>query len=145
MAVVRARQTYPVTVHQAQTAWCDVSRWPDWVDGLARVVSVDPGWPEVGSAVVWRSGPAGRGQVTERVEAYEALAGITVGVQDDTMLGTQRVGFEPVPEGVRVEVALEYRIRRRNPVTWLVEWLFVRRPMITSLTRSLERFGAVLG
>ena len=145
MPRVSASRSYARSVHEAQTAWCDVSRWPEWVDGLARISSVDQCWPEPGSCVVWRSGPAGRGQVTERVEDYDRLGGLTVAVEDDAMVGTQRVGFEPAPEGVRVEVTLDYRIKRRNPLTWLVERLFVRRPMIISLTRSLERFEARLG
>lgn len=145
MARVSVRQSYSASVHEAQTQWCDVSRWPDWVDGLARVVSVDERWPAPGSAVVWQSGPAGRGRVTERVVAYESLAGITVAVEDETMTGTQRVDFAPAGEGVDVALMLEYRIRRRSPFTPLVEWVFVRRPMADSLRRTLERFGGVLG
>ena len=25
--------------------WTDLSRWPTFVEGFARVVEVDPGWP----------------------------------------------------------------------------------------------------
>ncbi len=145
MATVRVRQTYPSSVHEAQTCWCEVSRWPEWVDGAVRIVSVEERWPQLGSTVVWQSGPAGRGRVTERVIGFEPLAELTVAVEDDAMEGVQTVRFDPEGEGVEVEVTLEYRIKRRSPMTWLVEGLFVRRPMILSLTRTLERFPAGLG
>jgi hypothetical protein len=145
MARVRVQRSFSASVHEAQTYWCDVSRWPEWMDGVAQIVSVDERWPAPGSRVIWQSGSAGRGRVTERVVDCEALAGLTVTVEDEAMTGTQRVDFEPAPAGVQVGLTLEYRIRRRGPFTPLVEWLFVRRPMTDSLTRTLERFGGILG
>jgi hypothetical protein len=144
MPRVRVTHLFHASVHEAETCWCDVTRWPEWVDGLDRVVSVDPSWPEVGSQVVWESGPAGRGRVSERVEAREPLVSLTVRIEDDTIEGRQQVRFDPAAEGVALELALEYRIRRRSPLTLLVEWLFARRPMTMSLTKTLERFGGVL-
>ena len=47
--------------------WTDLARWPTFVEGFARVVEVDPGWPGEGSRVIWDSIPAGRGRVTEKV------------------------------------------------------------------------------
>jgi polyketide cyclase/dehydrase/lipid transport protein len=132
------------SVHEAQSCWLDVRRWPEWVDGVARIASVDSGWPQVGSRVVWESGPAGRGTVTETVRDYVPLERILLFVEDSLMEGEQSVSFEPVPAGVQVEVALEYRVKRRSPVTPLIEWLFVRRPMALSLSRTLVRFAAVL-
>ena len=111
---------------------------------MARLLSVDANWPEVGSQVVWQSGPAGRGRVTERVVVYEPLAGLSLNVQDDSLEGCQQVAFEPADGGVEILLTLDYRIKRRTPLTSLIERLFVRRPMITSLTKTLERFAAVL-
>jgi hypothetical protein len=101
-------------------------------------------WPQVGATVVWQSSPAGRGRVREQVVAYEVRRGQTVEVEDDSIEGWQEVSFTPVAEGVQIELRLKYRIKRRTPVTPLLEWLFVRRPMILSLTRTLERFGGEL-
>jgi hypothetical protein len=137
-------QVFAGSVHEAQTCWCQVGRWPEWVDGLARIVAVQGDWPQVGSSVIWESGPAGRGRVTERVSEYEALAGLTLAVRDDSLTGRQRVAFDPVDRGVQVELTLDYRLKRRTPWTAVVEWLFVRRPMAISLTKTLERFGGVL-
>ena len=69
MATVRVAQSFDASVHEAETGWYDTSRWPSWVEGLEQVVAVDGDWPAVGSRVRWRSGPAGRGSVTETVVA----------------------------------------------------------------------------
>lgn len=138
------RQVFAGTVHEAQTCWLDVGRWPEWVDGVARIVSVDHEWPQVGSVVVWESGPSGRGTVTERVTDYLPLERLQVYVEDSLLKGEQSVMFEPAVPGVQVEFSIEYRIKRRSPFTPLIEWLFVRRPMVLSLSRTLVRFDAVL-
>ena len=138
------RQTYPGSVHEAEACWCDVARWPEWIDGAARVLSVDGSWPEVGSSVVWESVPAGRGRVRERVTDYAPLTQLTTEVEDDSVRGRQRVAFTAAAAGVEVELWLEYAIKRRSPLTPLVDWLFVRRPMTVSLTKTLERFGVAL-
>jgi hypothetical protein len=145
VARVRVNQFFDASVHEVETCWYDVNRWPEWVDGLARVISVDGSWPQVGSEVTWQSSPAGRGRVSERVEAYEPLGGLTVHVRDDAIEGRQEVRFEPAGNGVEIELSLDYRIQRRSPLTPLIERLFVRRPMTISLTKTLERFGGVLG
>jgi hypothetical protein len=141
---VRVRQSYRASAHDAQTCWCDTDRWPAWVDGLARVVAVDGQWPRVGASVTWDSGPAGRGRVREEVQDYEPLRRLLLFVEDDSMTGVQEVTFEPAGEGVLVDLSLDYSIKRRSPVTPVVDRLFVRRPMVMSLSKTLERFGGVL-
>ena len=132
------------TVHEAETCWYDTSAWPLWVDGLDHVVSLQEPWPEIGGSVTWRSGPAGRGQVTERVISYEALSGQTVAVGDDSIDGHQMVGFTPADEAVEVVLTLEYEIKQRNLFTPLVDLLFIRRAMEMSLRATLSGFGAQL-
>ena len=39
---------------------------------------------------------------------------------------------------------LAYALRRRNPVTAVVDTLFIRRAMADALAHTLERFGAAL-
>jgi Polyketide cyclase / dehydrase and lipid transport len=141
---VRVAQTFPGTVPAAERRWYDTAGWASWMDGLARVLSTSPDWPAAGAVVVWESGPAGRGRVRERVVSYEPLSGQTVEVHDDSIDGRQSVSFQAVEEGVRVELELDYRIRRRSIVTPLVDRLFVRRPMASSLQTTLARFGARL-
>lgn len=144
MGRVRVAREFTGTVHEAERCWCDTARWAQWVAGLGRVVEVSRHWPREGSNVVWESVPAGRGRVHERVTEHEALRGLTVAVEDDSITGVQRVSFDPVPKGVRIELSLEYSIKRRSPLTPLVDWLFVRRPMTISLSNTLERFGVAL-
>jgi hypothetical protein len=123
LASVSVKHLVAGSVHEAETCWYDTARWPRWVDSLARVVSVDGDWPAPGASVRWESGPAGRGRVTERVLDYEPLA---------------------VQNGVEVELSLRYKIKRRSPLTALVDLLFVRRPMTLSLGRTLSGFEAAL-
>jgi hypothetical protein len=144
MRTVRVARTFAACVPDAEAHWYDTQRWADWVDGLERVVVVNGGWPLAGATVNWLSGPAGRGEVTERVLAHQPLHGQTVEVCDDAIRGEQSIGFTPEPPGVRVELSLAYEIRRRSPVTPVIDLLFIRRAMTVSLERTLSRFGASL-
>jgi Polyketide cyclase / dehydrase and lipid transport len=144
MRKVSVAEVFPATVHQAEICWYDTSRWPAWVDGLDQVQGTTGNWPELGSTVTWRSSPAGRGTVTERVSVHEPLAGQTVEVTDDSIVGRQSVAFAPADDGVEVVLSLEYTISRRTPFTPLVDLLFIRRAMETSLGRTLHAFGAQL-
>jgi hypothetical protein len=140
---VRVAEAFPASVHEAETCWYDTSRWPAWIEGLARVSAVEGEWPRAGR-VIWESGPAGRGRVVEQVIEHEPLAGQTVAVSDDSIDGLQSVSFTPVEQGVEVQLTLEYRIKKRSPFTPLVDLLFIRRAMASSLRRTLARFGAEL-
>ena len=144
MRAVRVAMDFPGTVHEAETCWYDTRGWPHWVDGLEQVLEVDGDWPCDGSSVTWKSGPAGRGRVTEHVIAYESLAGQTLDVRDDSIEGRQRVAFTPVDGSVEIELSLEYEIKQRSLFTPLIDLLFIRRAMTVSLGATLARFGAEL-
>jgi Polyketide cyclase / dehydrase and lipid transport len=142
MGTASGALTVPASVHEAETCWYDTDRWAAWVDGLERVVSVEGKWPGTGAVVRWQSGPAGRGNVSERVVAYEPLSGQLLDVQDDSLTGRQSVAFTPEGEGTRVTLSLEYRITKRSIFTPLVDLLFVRRAMTASLQSTLHRFAS---
>jgi Polyketide cyclase / dehydrase and lipid transport len=144
MSTVTVTQAFPGSVHEAESCWYDTAGWSKWVDGLARVASVSGDWPGRGASVVWESGPAGRGRVTERVVAFEPLAGQTNEVSDDSIEAQQTVTFTPVDDSVEVQLSLAYRVRKRNLFTPVVDFLFIRRAMAASLESTLERFGAEL-
>lgn len=144
MRVVSVAETFPGSVHEAETVWYDTSRWPRWVDGLERVSAVGERWPGEGAEVSWQSGPAGRGRVSERVVDYEPLVGQTVEVSDETIEGRQSVRFVPDDGSVTIELSLEYRVRHRSLVTPLVDFLFIGRAFAVSLRSTLERFGLEL-
>jgi polyketide cyclase/dehydrase/lipid transport protein len=144
MSVVRAASEFPGTVHEAECCWLDTSSWPAWVDGLERIVECSPDWPRPGSHVIWQSGPAGRGRVTERVRRHDPLASLTVEIGDASIAATQRVSFTPGDDAVAVELTLDYTIRRQSIVTPVVDVLFIRGAMRRSIATTLARFGAHL-
>jgi hypothetical protein len=144
MRTVSVVQSFPGTVHEAETCWYDVRRWPAWVDGMARVDEVAGEWPQPGAIVRWESGPAGRGHVTEKVLAHEPLRGQTVEVTDDSIWGRQQVSFTPTEDEVSVSLSLEYQVTKRTVFTPVVDLLFIRGAMERSLRSTLSAFGAEL-
>ena len=140
MGRVEASVEVPGLASEAEALWYDPVRWPAWVDGFGHVVEVTDDWPASGRAV-WNSTPEGRGRVLEIVTAYEPRSGQTLAVEDSRLRGTQRVAFSPGPDHASVTLTLEYEIKERTPLTWLVDALFVRRAVAASLRRTLARFA----
>jgi uncharacterized membrane protein len=136
-----ATAVVPGRIIEAEELWYDPHRWAAWIDGFGHAVKLEGDWPQVGARLVWESPPKGRGRVQERVTAYEPRSGQTVEVEDDRLLGTQTVTFEPVGDDVRVTVTLDYELKARNVLTPLVDRLFIRRELADSLRRTLARFG----
>jgi Polyketide cyclase / dehydrase and lipid transport len=144
MRAVRVALRFEGTVPEAEHCWYDTTAWSHWIDGLDRVVAVEGPWPRPGATVIWESGPAGRGRVTEHVTAHEPLTGQTVEVQDVSIRGRQTVTFTPASPGVEVALTLEYQLLRRSIVSPLVDFLFIRRAMAASLEATVARFGVEL-
>jgi len=137
-----ARATGEVSLdpEAAVALWRDLARWPSFVEGLARVASSTPEWPAVGAKVVWESGPGGRGKVTEKVTESAAHAFATR-IVEERLFGTQAFRAEPVGDGSRVEVSLDYQLTAENPLRGLTDLLFIRRALRDSLTRTLRRYA----
>ena len=144
MRTVSIKIDVAVPLAKVEAAWYDPARWSQWVDGLEEIDEVTEPWPTVGGRVVWQSGPAGRGTVTERVVDYTPGAGQAVAVTDGQIEGQQTVLFTATGEGTRVELELSWTLRRRNPLTAIVNALFIRRAVGDALGRTLERFAAVI-
>jgi hypothetical protein len=125
---------------EAEALWYDPVRWPAWIDGFAHVVELAEGWPAEGR-LVWHGTAGGRGRVLETVTAYEPRGGQTLAVEDSRLRGTQRVEFTPGPDNVKITLSLDYELKDRNPLTPLVDLLFVRRAIVASLRRTLARFA----
>ena len=143
MGKVRSEVRIPAREAAAEALWYDTSRWASFVDGFARVVSVDEGWPREG-VITWESRPQGRGRVLERVTGYAAGDGQVAEVEDDKLTGRQRVRFRADGEGVVVGLELDYELKRRPPLWQLVDALFIRRALRDSLARTLRRFAIEL-
>jgi len=124
--------------------WFDVGRWPSFVDGFAHVVAQEDGWPATGGRLVWDSTPRGRGRVLERVTSQEPGQGQAAELEDPRMRGTQEVRFTRLQDGTAIGLQLDYRLKDRNPLTPLVDLLFIRRSLRDSLRRTLTRFAREL-
>jgi Polyketide cyclase / dehydrase and lipid transport len=140
MGRARATIEVPGLASEAEALWYDPIRWASWIDGFGHVVELSEGWPAEGT-LQWNSTPQGRGRVLETVTAYEPRGGQTLAVEDGRLRGTQRVEFTPGPERVAVALTLEYELKQRTPLTWLVDRLFVRREIAASLQRTLAGFA----
>jgi len=130
----------PGLASEAEALWYDPVRWAAWVDGFGHVVELSEGWPAEGT-LQWNSLPGGRGRVLEVVRAYEPRAGQTLEVEDSRLRGRQRVEFKPGPADVEIALTLDYELKERNALTWLVDALFVRREIAASLQRTLAGFA----
>jgi hypothetical protein len=113
--------------------------WPSWVDGFGHV-EVSDGYPEVGGTLRWRSVPAGRGQVTEHVVEHEPRRQHQIDFRDPESSGRLLVRLEIEGQGTRVTQELDYRLRRRGPLAWLTDRLFIRSQLRASVARTLVRF-----
>lgn len=147
MAQVETSIEVDAPLADAWATFFEVERLIDWVDGFAAVISVD-GYPEEGGTLVWRSTPAGRGQVTERVVAHEPRRLHRVEFSDPESSGTLQTSFEMLPSGesgegrTRLLQKLDYRLGGGGPLRALTDALFIRSQMRRSLQRSLAGFRA---
>jgi hypothetical protein len=116
----------------------DRRSWAAWVDGFGEVEAED-GYPETGGSLRWRSGPAGRGVVTEHVLEHEPRRLHRIAFSDPESAGELRSEFGIVGQATRVTQVLDYRLRRRGPFAWATDRLFVRSQIRSSLRRSLGR------
>ena len=140
MRTAGAGTDVPLTPAAALALWADVSRWPSFVEGFARLVENDPGWPAPDARLVWESVPAGRGRVTEKVvESSEDR--IATMVFEARLAGRQEFRVAPGPRGAAVELSLEYTLTKYGPLGVVADALFIRRAIRDSLRRTLFRFG----
>jgi uncharacterized membrane protein len=117
----------------------DPRGWTLWVDGFAAVETSDR-YPQEGSTLVWRSTPAGRGTVSERVLVHEPRRLHHIAFSDPESHGELLTRFAVEGSGTRVAVELSYGLARGGPLAAITERLFVRGQVRGSVRRTLERF-----
>jgi hypothetical protein len=139
MRSVRAVESAVLTPEAALRLWTDVRRWPSFVEGFAHAEQVSDGWPRKGSKVVWRSGPGGRGRVTEKVVEHGSGRFVTA-VFEDALSGTQSLLVGETADGSRVELELEYELAKGGPLRVVTDLIFIRRAQQAALERTLRRF-----
>jgi Polyketide cyclase / dehydrase and lipid transport len=137
----RADADVPLTPEAALRLWTDLSRWPSFVEGFARVVESDPSWPAHDSRVIWESIPAGRGRVTEKVVEPPAAGEFATMVFEDRLAGRQTFHAVESVGGARIELALEYTLTRHGPLGAVADAIFIRRALRDSLRRTMARFA----
>jgi hypothetical protein len=136
MPTVRAVYDLDVPAAVAAQLWTDTNRWPTFVDGFGHLVEIDAAWPAPGAKVVWQSGPAGRGRVTERLVERDDEHVVTE-VFEEQLHGRQTAFFEPG----RVLLELEYELAKAGPLSRITDALFIRRALAMALERTLKRFS----
>jgi uncharacterized membrane protein len=142
MSVAREAVTVDLPPDRAFGLWTDLTRWATFIDGFGHVDRVDREWPAEGAKLVWRSGPAGRGVVTEKVVASEPGERFVTQVLEERMQGAQAVTFATTDEGAtRVDVELDYRLTQGGPLKAVTDFLFIRRALTDALRRTLRRFA----
>jgi uncharacterized membrane protein len=127
------------SLKEAWDFYFDPEGWPLWVDGFASVEATEA-YPEAGGSLVWRSVPAGRGTVRERVLEHEPRTLHRVSFTDPESAGELITRFAVEGEGTRVTLGLEYGLARSGPFAWVTDRVFVRSQMRQSLRRTLARF-----
>jgi len=143
MASVRRATIVALPPHDAYELWTDVRRWPTFVDGFGHVERLDDAWPEPPAKLIWRSPPAGRGTVTEKVLANDPGARFSTRVIEERLLGTQTIEFAPgeEPDTAAVALTLEYELLKGGPLKAITDAIFIRRAQADALQRTLRRFA----
>jgi hypothetical protein len=112
--------------------------WSGWVDGF-RTVEASDGYPQAGGTLRWRSTPAGRGVVTERVIEHEPRTRHRIAFKDEYSEGELTTTFAIEGERVKVTQACEYTLHASGAFGPLTDRFFVRPQIRRSLQRSLGR------
>lgn len=135
---VKAKIVVPGRAVEVEQLWYDHTRWPSWIDGFGKVVSLDDEWPQTGARLMWDAPPGSRGRVVERVTRYEPRLGQTLDFEDAVFTGVRRVTFEPGLDQTGITLEVEPAPKERIPPARM--WLF-RRRLGESLQRTLQRFS----
>lgn len=141
MPTVRAAGPVALPPDAATDLWRDPRRWSAFVEGFQRIEELGAAWPEQGAKLVWDSGAGGRGRVTEKVSDSGATRFATT-VYEERLYGTQSAVFTLNGDGgADMELALEYALTSQNPLSPLVDLLFIRRALRDALRRTVRRFA----
>jgi hypothetical protein len=123
---------------EVEQLWYDAARWPSWIDGFGKLVSLTDEWPQSGAKLVWDAPPNTRGRIVEKVTHYEPRLGHALTFEDAKWTGVRRVTFEPGLEETTITLEVEPQAKMRTPPAQV--WLF-RRGLRESLRRTLARFS----
>jgi uncharacterized protein YndB with AHSA1/START domain len=143
MATVAAETEIAAPVAGVWDLYFEPASWPAWVDQFADVVASE-GYPEEGGTLRWRSGRAGRGEVSERVLEHVPRSRHRIAFSDPETEGELVTTFEPTPAGTRCRLEMSYRLADAGAFGLIADGLFGRSQMRASLARSLVGLRAEL-
>lgn len=138
MAEVGSGELIEASLKDVWEVFFDPERWPSWVDGFAEVVSISDGYPTEGGALRWRSIPAGRGEVSEKVLEHEPRRLHRISFGDPESEGELATSFEIQGDRVAVERTMRYRILHPGLLGPLTDVFFVRRQVVAAVERELS-------
>ena len=142
MATTREAVTVDLPPDRAFALWTDLTRWASFIDGFGHADRVDGAWPGEGAKLVWHSGPAGRGVVTEKVVASEPGERFVTQVFEERMSGAQAVTFSVTDDDrTRVDIELDYELAQGGLLKPITDLFFIRRALTDALRRTLRRFA----
>jgi len=147
MATVSDSATVAAPLESVWGLYFDPDRWGAWVDQFAAVVSLDGGYPATGGTLAWRSGSAGRGEVSERVLEHDPRRRHRIEFSDPECSGELVTTFAEAGGATTVTLEMAYELVAGGLFARVSDALFVRSQMRASLSRTLEglRAEAVAG
>ena len=135
---VSEEEKIPAPLADVWDLYFDPKVWPAWVDQFHAVDTIEPPYPEEGGRLVWHSGQAGRGQVTETVIEHEHRRLHRIRFADPASEGELLTTFEIDGDGTKVKLDLVYGLLQPGFFGPITDRLFVRSQMASSLSRSLS-------
>jgi Polyketide cyclase / dehydrase and lipid transport len=142
MGKVAEELLVPASLAEVWDLYFNPATWPAWVDQFKRVETLDSGYPEAGGRLIWQSGPAGRGTVTENVLEHVPRSLHRIRYRDDSSEGELLTTFAIEGEGTKVKLDLVYGLLQPGPLGPITDRLFIRSQMRGSLRRSLEALAS---
>ena len=140
MSVVEQEVVVAASLADAWDFYFEPRRWPDWVDSFGSVVEID-GYPEAGGMLRWKSIPAGRGEVVEKVLEHEHRRKHRVKFTDPSLEGEMTVTFAIEGEGTKIVASMDYRLLEKSVFARLGALLFLKAQIRGTLRRSLDAFA----
>jgi uncharacterized protein YndB with AHSA1/START domain len=141
MGLVEQVVIVPAPLAEVWDFYFEPRAWPNWVDSFGSVTEVD-GYPETGGTLRWKSVPAGRGGVTEKVVEHEPRRKHRIEFSDPTMEGEMTVTFAIEGGGAKVVTSMDYRLLDKSAFARLGALLFLKAQLRGTLRRSLDAFAA---
>ena len=139
MSVVEQEVLVAASLADAWDLYFEPRAWGEWVDSFGSVIEID-GYPDAGGTLRWKSVPAGRGEVTEKVLEHEPRRKHRIEFSDPSLAGEMTVSFQIEGEGTKIVAAMDYRLLDKSVFARLGALLFLKAQLRGTLRRSLDAF-----